>query len=350
MIHVHSFSGYTKLKGVQNSPSSNMAPSTKSPQQGRRYRSQVSREEITNMFEKILSSAEIREEPFNFPNDGQDLKGSFTRKHCSPVRDTSYADGIKNKKHGLTLNIVPFISNFTSEARVLVTEDRTETSTDKEGARHTVLKHTTYERTFSLEIDGVDEIDGFPSKTEKDTPHEETKAEGVHEDPPSPTEQERMIEEIAKRLNRIADECVQRMGTGEPQTTRGTVAEPLLSPNSRSRKLANDLVIELRKEGDRLSRELNLPDNLLPIVMDMVKKITYDHFKDLIKKALCQTIGWDQVAMYFYVSRAAIVMAGVGGQKLKTIAVRYFHEEICPWIYDRGGLETMLDETDSEVD
>ena len=62
----------------------------------------------------------------------------------------------------------------------------------------------------------------------------ETKAEGVHEDPPSPTEQERMIEEIAKRLNRIADECVQRMGTGEPQTTRGTVAEPLLSPNSRS--------------------------------------------------------------------------------------------------------------------
>jgi hypothetical protein len=151
-----------------------MAPSTKSPQQGRRYRSQVSREEITNMFEKILSSAEIREEPFNFPNDGQDLKGSFKRKHCSPVRDTSYADGIKNKKQGLTLNIVPFISNFTSEARVLVTEDRTETSTDKEGARHTVLKHTTYERTFSLEIDGGDEIDGFPSKTEKDTPHEGT--------------------------------------------------------------------------------------------------------------------------------------------------------------------------------
>jgi hypothetical protein len=128
------------------------------------------------MFEKILSSAEIREEPFNFPNDGQDLKGSFKRKHCSPVRDTSYADGIKNKKQGLTLNIVPFISNFTSEARVLVTEDRTETSTDKEGARHTVFKHTTYERerTFSLEIDGVDEIDAFPSKTEKDTPHEGT--------------------------------------------------------------------------------------------------------------------------------------------------------------------------------
>jgi hypothetical protein len=86
------------------------------------------------------------------------IKGSFKRKHCSPVRDTSYADGIKNKKQGLTLNIVPFISNFTSEARVLVTEDRTETSTDKEGARHTVLKHTTYERTFSLEIDGGDEI------------------------------------------------------------------------------------------------------------------------------------------------------------------------------------------------
>lgn len=61
-----------------------------------------------------------------------------------------------------------------------------------------------------------------------------TKAEGAHEDPLSPTEQERMIEEIAKRLNRIADECVQRMGTGEPQTTRGAVAEPLLSPNSRS--------------------------------------------------------------------------------------------------------------------
>jgi hypothetical protein len=91
--------------------------------------------------------------------------------------------------------------------------------------------------------------------------------------------------------------------------------------------------------------QLNLPDNLLPIVMDMVKQITYDHFKDLIKKALCQTIGWDQVAMYIlylYVSRAAIVMAGVGGQKLKTMAVRYFHEEMCPWIYDRGGLVSYM--------
>ena len=79
--------------------------------------------------------------------------------------------------------------------------------------------------------------------------------------------------------------------------------------------------------------------------MAMVKQITYDHFKDLVKKALCQTIGWDQVAMYFYVSRAAIVMAGVGGQlacQLKTMAVRYFHEEICPWIYDRGGLVSYM--------
>ncbi|OPL20219.1 hypothetical protein AM593_09954, partial [Mytilus galloprovincialis] len=119
------------------------------------------------------------------------------------------------------------------------------------------------------------------------------------------------------------------------------------------RKLAKDLVDELRKEGDRLSREMNLPANLLPIVMDMVKQITYDHFKDLVKKALCETIGWDQVALYFYISKAAIVMAGASGSiacRLKDMAVRYFHEELSPWIYDRGGLETMLEETDSEVD
>ena len=81
--------------------------------------------------------------------------------------------------------------------------------------------------------------------------------------------------------------------------------------------------------------------------MEMVKQISYDHFKELIKKALCDTIGCDLVAMYLYVSRAAILMAGAGGQiarKLKDMAVRYFHEEICPWVYDRGGYVSINNE------
>ena len=49
----------------------------------------------------------------------------------------------------------------------------------------------------------------------------------------SPTDQERMIEEIARRLSKIADDCVQRMG-GESHSSRGISVDPLLSPNSKS--------------------------------------------------------------------------------------------------------------------
>lgn len=90
--------------------------------------------------------------------------------------------------------------------------------------------------------------------------------------------------------------------------------------------------------------QLDLPENLLPIVMAMVKQITYDRFKELVQKALCDTIGWDQVALYLYLSKAAILMAGVGGtiaRKLKDMAVQYFFEEISPWIHDRGGLVSI---------
>lgn len=41
-----------------------------------------------------------------------------------------------------------------------------------------------------------------------------------------------MIEEIARRLNRIADDCVQRMGAGGTSPLQGATAGPLLSPAS----------------------------------------------------------------------------------------------------------------------
>ncbi|XP_052089151.1 uncharacterized protein LOC127725859 [Mytilus californianus] len=339
---------YTKgSPSNQQSPAQNMAPTSKSPARDRRYRSQVSREEITNMFEKCLSSAEVTDEPYKFP-----AQRVHKRKDFSPVRDISYADGIKNKKSGLKLNLDPFTPDFKVESHTtVIQESRTIVS---DGTRQTLLTdRRTIERTFSLEVDGGndDEVDGPMGSPLKEVVRLQTGDEP--QEPLSASEQEKMIEEIARRLTRIAEDCVQRMGAGGTSPIQGATAGPLLSPASQGRKLAKDLVDELRKEGDRLSREMNLPANLLPIVMDMVKQITYDHFKDLVKRALCETIGWDQVALYFYISKAAIVMAGAGGSiacKLKDMAVRYFHEELLPWIYDRGGLETMLEETDSEVD
>lgn len=293
------------------------------------------------MFEKILSSAEVNDEPFKFPSSPQSR--GLRRKDFSPNKNLSFADGIKDRKARLHLDIVPCSPAIKIEDQLTVTTETTRTSA---GGQERVTTKTTLERTVSLEIDG-DEVDGLHGTSVDVEPDNIPEEEDE--------DQEKMIEEIARRLNRIADDYVQRMGDGESHVhvPGGAVAEPLLSPRSRSKKLANDLITELRKEGDRLSRELDLPENLLPIVMAMVKQVTYDHFKELVEKALCETIGWDQVAMYFYVSRAAILMAGVGGtiaKKLKNMVVKYFYEEISPWIHDKGGLETMLEETDSEVD
>lgn len=130
-----------------------MAPNSKSPARARRFRTQVSREEITNMFEKILSSAEVKEEPFKFPSSPESR--GHRRKDFSPSKHLSFSDGIKNRKAGLHLDIVPFSPAFRLEDQVTITT--TKTSVER---NETVRERTTIERTCSLEVDGGDEIDG----------------------------------------------------------------------------------------------------------------------------------------------------------------------------------------------
>ncbi|XP_061193573.1 pre-mRNA-splicing factor CWC22 homolog isoform X2 [Saccostrea echinata] len=207
--------------------------------------------------------------------------------------------------------------------------------------------HTQYVRQVSvysdIEIDGHgDEIDS-PKTTDKhkkdDRPFEELPAE----------EREHRISEVADRLKFIGDKAVERYNT---ESSSSGVESPHGEAGGHSARgndqIVEQLIAEFRREGDRLSQDYNL-GSLTPVVLDIARQHTYTQFKKVIHSSLHSTIGWDQIALYFYLTRTAVHVAK-GSVGLAQMAYDYFRETYSGWVEDRGGWETMLEETDCELD
>lgn len=98
--------------------------------------------------------------------------------------------------------------------------------------------------------------------------------------------------------------------------------------------------------------QVNVPAVIMPIAMQLVRQTDqYHHFRNVVDTSLGSTIDWHNVAMYFYVTRAAVQMAGTGGAvalKLKDMALKYFSDKFAGWITDRGGW-VSYNETDSLI-
>ncbi|XP_062595398.1 uncharacterized protein LOC134256739 [Saccostrea cucullata] len=206
-------------------------------------------------------------------------------------------------------------------------------------------QHTRYVRQVSvysdIEIDGHgDEIDS-PKTTDNhkkdDRPFEELSAE----------EREHRISEVADRLKFIGDKAVERYNT---ESSSSAVESPQAEAGGHSAndQLVQQLIAEFRREGDRFSRDFNL-GSLTPVVLDIARQHTYTQFKKVIHSSLHNTIGWDQIALYFYLTRTAVHVAK-GSVGLAQMAYDYFKETYSGWVEDRGGWETMLEETDCELD
>nr|XP_022291844.1 uncharacterized protein LOC111103107 isoform X1 [Crassostrea virginica] len=190
-----------------------------------------------------------------------------------------------------------------------------------------------------IEVDGGDECDHPVSdKHHKDTrPFDNLSAD----------EKEHRIAEVASRLKFIGDKAVERYNT---ESSSSAVESPQGQGHSgrADDRLVQQLVEAFRQEGDRFSQEYKL-GSLTPVVLDIARQHTYSQFKSVVHASLQSSIGWDQIALYFHLTRTAVHVAK-GSVSVAQMAYQYFRETYSGWVEERGGWETMLEETDCELD
>ncbi|XP_022291933.2 uncharacterized protein LOC111103167 isoform X2 [Crassostrea virginica] len=190
-----------------------------------------------------------------------------------------------------------------------------------------------------IEVDGGDEFDHPVSdKHHKDTrPFDNLSAD----------EKEHRIAEVASRLKFIGDKAVERYNT---ESSSSAVESPQGQGHSgrADDRLVQQLVEAFRQEGDRFSQEFKL-GSLTPVVLDIARQHTYSQFKSVVHASLQSSIGWDQIALYFHLTRTAVHVAK-GSVSVAQMAYQYFRETYSGWVEERGGWETMLEETDCELD
>ncbi|OWF53166.1 uncharacterized protein LOC110446774 [Mizuhopecten yessoensis] len=219
-----------------------------------------------------------------------------------------------------------------------------------------------------MEVDDVeadcpnDRVDGFEPVAKKGRGSSRrrlllgTEENPIPFDQLSQDEKNKRIESVANRLAVIADNYVTRAESSQSdnECQSPTTHRAGRHPPDRLNSIERDLVMELRKEGDRLSETMNMPSLIMPIAIQLVKETDqYNRFTKVVESSLGGTVGWHNVAMYFYVTKAAVQMAGAGGAvalRLKDMALQYFSDRFAGWITDRGGWDSVLEETDSELD
>lgn len=167
-------------------------------------------------------------------------------------------------------------------------------------------------------------------------------------------EQQHQIDEVAERLAAIGDRIAkEREAESETSEVEG------LYPGGPRRLSAmeEDIVKALRKYADTRENEMrgkgvNL--FIVPILKDILAAQTYKCFKQVVRRELANTHGWDQVAWYTYLMRTAVCIAGTGrqlGAVVSTRARRFFSSDLRPFVETRpDGWESVHEETDIDTE
>lgn len=75
------------------------------------------------------------------------------------------------------------------------------------------------------------------------------------------------------------------------------------------------------------------------LVSDLLRNSDYGSFQRIVSKAGGDS-GLQQIAVMFHLTKAAVQLAGAGTARagaIKDMAVRYFEQNLAPWIIQRGG-------------
>lgn len=79
--------------------------------------------------------------------------------------------------------------------------------------------------------------------------------------------------------------------------------------------------------------------------LNIARQVTYTKFKDTIQDLVGDNIGWQQLAMVFYVTKKATQLAGAGGavaSQLKENCLQYVEDHFASWILNQGGWVSII--------
>lgn len=79
--------------------------------------------------------------------------------------------------------------------------------------------------------------------------------------------------------------------------------------------------------------------------VNIAKQVTYSKFKDTVGEVVGDSVGWQQLAMLFYVTKKATQLAGAGGAvaaQLKENCLQYVEDHFANWILNQGGWVSYL--------
>lgn len=81
--------------------------------------------------------------------------------------------------------------------------------------------------------------------------------------------------------------------------------------------------------------------SLTPVVLDIARQHTYAQFRHVVHSSLQHSVGWEQIALYFYLTRTAVHVAK-GSVSVAQMAYQYFRETYSGWVEERGGWVSLV--------
>ncbi|XP_070191318.1 mediator of RNA polymerase II transcription subunit 1.1-like isoform X2 [Littorina saxatilis] len=163
-------------------------------------------------------------------------------------------------------------------------------------------------------------------------------------------EKDELYSKIAQKLVHIGESYAAESGISDSDGHSREPAGQAAAGDASQEDLVKDILACLRDLGDRNS---NVIDEHAQQMIEQAKAETYDRFQKTVQHSMGEEVSWNHLALFFYTSKG--VMSAVGkGSKLagdvKEMTLRYFSDRFARWIMDQGGFDSLLSESDSELD
>lgn len=162
-------------------------------------------------------------------------------------------------------------------------------------------------------------------------------------------DKELLYEKVAQKIASIGDNYAAESGLSDAEGNPLRPA-PSTAAQSDTSDLEREILNCLRLYGDRLSVKL---DGVAETVMMEAKAHTYEQFKETIQHSMGNEISWNQVAILFYTTKGVMSAFGKGSKmanQAKEMTLQYFSDQFAGWIMDKGGFNSAMSDSDSELD
>ncbi len=93
--------------------------------------------------------------------------------------------------------------------------------------------------------------------------------------------------------------------------------------------------------------------NMSPAVEELVRTASYSQFQQIVNENIGNDTGWEQIALMFRLTQTSIQLAGMGtavALQMKEMTLKYFEDKFAAWLVGKGGWESMVEETNTELD